>query len=109
MQPTENRKAVAYMQESLYDSTGYYVVYAPIDISAMDHIMEGKNSDNVSILGSGFAVLPGRTDRESILTIGFQVMDEELTTPEYLPPQSVLTAHRLMKETTSLIKAAIIS
>ncbi|CAA3030029.1 homeobox-leucine zipper PROTODERMAL FACTOR 2-like [Olea europaea subsp. europaea] len=109
VEPTENRKAVAYLQESFYDSTGYYVVYAPIDISAMDHIMEGKNSDNVSILGSGFAVLPGRTDRESILTIGFQVMDEELTTPEYLPLQSVLTAHRLMKETTSLIKAAIIS
>ncbi|KAL2496285.1 homeobox-leucine zipper protein PROTODERMAL FACTOR 2-like [Forsythia ovata] len=107
VEPTENRRAVAYLHESFCDSTaGYYVVYAPIDISAMDHIMEGKNSENVSILGSGFAVLPGKSDRESILTIGFQIMDEELTRPEYLPPQSVLTAHRLMKETISLIKTA---
>ncbi|KAL2496159.1 Homeobox-leucine zipper protein PROTODERMAL FACTOR 2 [Forsythia ovata] len=109
VEPTENRRAVAYLHESFCDSTGYYVVYAPIDISAMDHIMEGKNSENVSILGSGFAVLPGKSDRESILTIGFQIMDEELTRPEYLPPQSVLTAHRLMKETISLIKTAVIS
>ncbi|CAI9784189.1 unnamed protein product [Fraxinus pennsylvanica] len=109
VEPTENRKAVSYLHESFYDSTGYYVVYAPIDISAMDHIMEGKNSDNVSILGSGFAVLPGKSDKESILTIGFQIMDEELTMPEDLPPQSVLTAHSLMKETISLIEPAIIS
>ncbi|KAL2476260.1 Homeobox-leucine zipper protein PROTODERMAL FACTOR 2 [Abeliophyllum distichum] len=109
VEPTENRRAVAYLHESFCDSTGYYVVYAPIDIPAMDHIMEGKNSENVSILGSGFAVLPGKSDGESILTIGFQIIDEELNTPEYLPPQSVLTAHRLMKETISLIKTAVIS
>ncbi|KAL2496156.1 Homeobox-leucine zipper protein HDG2 [Forsythia ovata] len=87
VEPTENRRAVAYLHESFCDSTSYYVVYAPIDISAMDHIMEGKNSENVSIMGSGFAILRGKSERESILTIGFQIMDEELTTPEYLPPQ----------------------
>ncbi|KAM3286991.1 homeobox-leucine zipper protein PROTODERMAL FACTOR 2-like [Capsicum chacoense] len=95
-----------YLQESFTDSTAMYVIYAPIDTPAVHYIMEGKDSDRVDMLASGFAVL-SCTPRGSILTIAFHIMDEELSTPEYLPPRSVYTAKRLVSETVSLIKASL--
>lgn len=89
-------------------------MYAPVDVPAMHHILQGGCADSVAILPSGFAVLPeGSPDddaatQNTILTIGFQIMDEQLTTPEELPPQSVLTAYRLMKETVSRIWTALL-
>ncbi|KAL0353612.1 UNVERIFIED_CONTAM: Homeobox-leucine zipper protein PROTODERMAL FACTOR 2 [Sesamum angustifolium] len=105
---------ITYLQESFSDSTALYIVYAPVDVPAMHHIFQGGCADSVAILPSGFAVLPeGSPDDDAatentILTIGFQIMDEQLTTPEELPPQSVLTAYRLMKETVSRIWTALL-
>uniref|UniRef100_A0A3Q7IA13 HD-Zip IV C-terminal domain-containing protein n=2 Tax=Solanum lycopersicum TaxID=4081 RepID=A0A3Q7IA13_SOLLC len=95
-----------YLQESFTDSTGMYIIFAPVDGSAVKYIMEGKNTDNVGMLASGFAVLPC-TSEGSILTMAFQLMDEEISTPEYLPPLAVSTANRLVSETVSLIKASL--
>lgn len=92
-----------YLQETFTDSTGLYVVYAPIDMSAMDHIMAGRNPDVVSILPCGFVVLPTSGIAGSVLTMSFQVMDEEASTPEYLTPKSVLTARNIIMSTVDLI------
>ncbi|XP_020553953.1 homeobox-leucine zipper protein PROTODERMAL FACTOR 2-like isoform X2 [Sesamum indicum] len=111
---SSNRREITYLQESFSDSTAFYIVYAPVDVPAMHHILQGGCADSVAILPSGFAVLPeGSPDddaatQNTILTIGFQIMDEQLTTPEELPPQSVLTAYRLMKETVSRIWTALL-
>lgn len=113
----KKKTEMLYVQETFSDSTGLYLVYAPIDMVAMHHTMEGKDPAMVSFLPCGFAVLPA--DRSpmsgekentggSILTIALEVMDEELSSPEYLPPQSVLTAHRIIRTTVDLIKAAIL-
>ncbi|KAK4398493.1 Homeobox-leucine zipper protein PROTODERMAL FACTOR 2 [Sesamum angolense] len=114
VEASASRREITYLQESFSDSTALYIVYAPVDIPAMHHIFQGGCADSVAILPSGFAVLPeGSPDDDAetentILTIGFQIMDEQLTTPEELPPQSVLTAYRLMKETVSRIWTALL-
>lgn len=107
-----------YLQESFTDTTVMYIIYAPVDASAVQHIMEGKYSDDVVMLASGFAVLPFSPEKTnfpeeivtggSVLTIAFQLMDEELSTPEYLPPHSVFTANKLVSETVSLIKNSLL-
>ncbi|KAL0306404.1 UNVERIFIED_CONTAM: Homeobox-leucine zipper protein HDG2 [Sesamum radiatum] len=114
VEASASRREITYLQESFSDSTALYIVYAPVDIPAMHHIFQGGCADSVAILPSGFAVLPEGSPEDdaatenTILTIGFQIMDEQLTTPEELPPQSVLTAYRLMKETVSRIWTALL-
>ncbi|VFQ67299.1 unnamed protein product [Cuscuta campestris] len=110
---TTDQEAKIYLQESFTDSEAVYVVYAPVDEAAMRYILDGKDIDHVSILPSGFVILPASLDGGggSILTICFQIMDDEqLPSTDYyhLPPQSVLTVHKLVRETISLIKAAFI-
>lgn len=98
-----------YLQESYTDATGYYIIYAPIDDSALKALLEGANSDRVAVLGSGFTILPERRIDQgletagSILTIVFQIADENLSSPEYLPPQLVSTLHNLISGTISMI------
>ncbi|KAL0399260.1 UNVERIFIED_CONTAM: Homeobox-leucine zipper protein HDG2 [Sesamum radiatum] len=113
VEASSSRREIAYLQESFSDSTAFYIVYSPVDVPTMHHILQGGCADSVAILPSGFAVLPeGSPDDDAatentILTIGFQIMDEQLMTPDELPPQSVLTAYRLMKETVSQIWTAL--
>ncbi|GAA0174739.1 homeodomain transcription factor [Lithospermum erythrorhizon] len=103
-----------YIQESFRDSNCSYVVYAPIDISAMSYILQGEEADFVAILPSGFSILPGSTmhvDKEggkgSILTISFEIIDESLSSPDVLPPSSVSTAYNIIKATIVSIKHAL--
>ncbi|VFQ82551.1 unnamed protein product [Cuscuta campestris] len=109
---TTDQEAKIYLQESFTDSETMYVVYAPVDEVAMQYILDEKDIDHVSILPSGFVILPTSRDGGggSILTICFQIMDEQLpsTGNYHLPLESVLTVHKLVCETISLIKAAFI-
>lgn len=75
----------------------------------MQHILQGGSADSVAILPSGVVVVPhGSSSENSILTVAFQIMDEQLTTPEeMLPPCSMLTACTLIKETIYLIRTAL--
>ncbi|XP_070011568.1 homeobox-leucine zipper protein ROC7-like isoform X2 [Nicotiana sylvestris] len=87
----EDKSEMFYLQESFTDSTVMYIIYAPVDASAVQYIMEEE------IVTGG-----------SVLTIALQLMDEELSTPEYLPPHSVFTANKLVSETVSLIKNSLL-
>ncbi|KAH7860213.1 hypothetical protein Vadar_010713 [Vaccinium darrowii] len=105
---------IFYLQESQTTSTGSYVVYAPVDLFTMNSVLSGDNPDNIQILASGFAVLPdqsGTPGREenggTLLTIAIQVVDQHSSTPQYLPPISVLTVYSIITETVKLIRAAI--
>jgi len=96
---------IFYLQESQTTSTGSYVVYAPVDLFTMNSVLSGDNPDNIQILASGFAVLPdqsGTPGREenggTLLTIAIQVVDQHSSTPEYLPPISVLTVYSIITE-----------
>lgn len=104
---------IFYLQESQSTSSGSYVVYAPVDLFAMNSVLSGNDPDNVQILASGFAVLPdrprtgGEENGGTLLTIAIRVMDQHSSTPEYLPPISVLTVYTIITETVQLIRAAM--
>ncbi|KAH6834788.1 hypothetical protein C2S53_000873 [Perilla frutescens var. hirtella] len=109
VEASSTRTDITYLQESFSDSMACCVAYAPIDVPTMHHILQGGRADSVAILPSGLVVLPDGTSTDnSILTVAFQIMDQQLTTPEELPPCSMLTACTLIKETVSLIRTALL-
>ncbi|CAE6184109.1 unnamed protein product [Arabidopsis arenosa] len=52
------------LQESCTDASGSYVIYAPVDILAMNVVLSGGDPDYVALLPSGFAILPDGSARE---------------------------------------------
>jgi len=107
------------LQESCTDSTGSYVVYAPVDIVAMNVVLSGGDPDYVALLPSGFAILPdgppalnGGPMHEvgsggSLLTVGFQILVDSAPTAK-LSLGSVATVNSLIKCTVERIKVAVI-
>lgn len=106
------------LQESSTDSTGSYVIYAPVDIVAMNVVLNGGDPDYVALLPSGFAILPdgpvgsqGNGAMEagsggSLLTVAFQILVDSVPTAK-LSLGSVATVNSLIKCTVERIKAAV--
>ncbi|CAN6859681.1 unnamed protein product [Brassica oleracea] len=115
------------LQESCTDASGSYVIYAPVDIVAMNVVLSGGDPDYVALLPSGFAILPdgsvgGRggdgNDQEvvssssasgscgSLLTVAFQILVDSVPTAK-LSLGSVATVNSLIKCTVERIKAAL--
>ncbi|KAH0685285.1 hypothetical protein KY290_016559 [Solanum tuberosum] len=100
------------LQESSTDSTGSYVIYAPVDIVAMNVVLSGGDPDYVALLPSGFAILPdggGGIDvgtRGSLLTVAFQILVDSVPTAK-LSLGSVATVNSLIKCTVERIKTAV--
>ncbi|KAL9384121.1 hypothetical protein Peur_024444 [Populus x canadensis] len=105
------------LQESCTDSTGSYVIYAPVDISAMNIVLSGGDPDYVALLPSGFAILPdgpgygpaGILDvgsGGSLLTVAFQILVDSVPSVK-LSLGSVATVNSLIKCTVERIKAAV--
>ncbi|KAI4371661.1 hypothetical protein MLD38_009987 [Melastoma candidum] len=67
------------LQESSTDTVGSYVIYAPVDLMAMNVVLNGGDPDYVALLPSGFAILPDGPD------IGVVVFRISLT-PSSTPP-----------------------
>ncbi|KAL7130238.1 hypothetical protein ABFS83_13G121200 [Erythranthe nasuta] len=107
------------LQESSTDSTGSYVIYAPVDIVAMNVVLSGGDPDYVALLPSGFAILPdGPTDPTvginpevgsggSLLTVAFQILVDSVPTAK-LSLGSVATVNSLIKCTVERIKGAVL-
>ncbi|GAY34167.1 hypothetical protein CUMW_010020 [Citrus unshiu] len=107
------------LQESCTDSTGSYVIYAPVDIVAMNMVLSGGDPDYVALLPSGFAILPdgpglngGRIlevgSGGSLLTVAFQILVDSVPTAK-LSLGSVATVNSLIKCTVERIKAAVMT
>ncbi|TMW85847.1 hypothetical protein EJD97_022389 [Solanum chilense] len=100
------------LQESSTDSTGSYVIYAPVDIVAMNVVLSGGDPDYVALLPSGFAILPdgGRGINVgtggSLLTVAFQILVDSVPTAK-LSLGSVATVNSLIKCTVERIKTAV--
>ncbi|KHN30455.1 Homeobox-leucine zipper protein PROTODERMAL FACTOR 2 [Glycine soja] len=107
------------LQESCTDSTGSYVVYAPVDIVAMNVVLSGGDPDYVALLPSGFAILPDGPPAlnggpihdvgsgGSLLTVAFQILVDSAPTAK-LSLGSVATVNSLIKCTVERIKVAVI-
>lgn len=106
------------LQESCTDSTGSFVIYAPVDIVAMNVVLNGGDPDYVALLPSGFAILPdgqavnGGVMGEptgsggSLLTVAFQILVDSVPTAK-LSLGSVATVNNLIACTVERIKAAV--
>ncbi|KAJ7514707.1 hypothetical protein O6H91_23G055900 [Diphasiastrum complanatum] len=110
------------LQETCTDVSGSLVIYAPVDIPAMTTIvMHGGDPGCVSLLPSGFAILPDGPERRpllrdsigidcpqtggSLLTVAFQILSN--TPSAKLSLESVATVNNLISWTVQKIKAAL--
>ncbi|KAK8575395.1 hypothetical protein V6N12_063070 [Hibiscus sabdariffa] len=105
------------LQESCTDATGSYVIYAPVDIVAMNVVLSGGDPDYVALLPSGFAILPDGPGHNgggileigsggSLLTVAFQILVDSVP-PAKLSLGSVATVNSLIKCTVERIRAAV--
>ncbi|XAR53773.1 hypothetical protein NMG60_11022454 [Bertholletia excelsa] len=106
------------LQESCTDATASYVVYAPVDVVAMNVVLSGVDPDYVALLPSGFAILPDGGDQHgggvvsevgcggSLLTVAFQILVDSTPTAK-LSLGSVATVNGLIKCTVERIKSAV--
>lgn len=111
-----NQSNMLILQESCTDASGSYVVYAPVDVVAMNVVLNGGDPDYVALLPSGFAILPDGppgTAAEgesagggSLLTVAFQILVDSVPTAK-LSLGSVATVNSLIACTVERIKAAI--
>ncbi|CAH2063279.1 unnamed protein product [Thlaspi arvense] len=121
-----NQSSMLILQETSIDAAGAVVVYAPVDIPAMQAVMNGGDSTYVALLPSGFAILPSAPQRcaaeerngnsngnggcmeegGSLLTVAFQILVNSLPTAK-LTVESVETVNNLISCTVQKIKAAL--
>ncbi|RRT70616.1 hypothetical protein B296_00036291 [Ensete ventricosum] len=105
------------VNESCTDATGSYVIYAPVDVIAMNVVLNGGDPDYVALLPSGFAILPdgpcgggGRVEEVgsggSLLTVAFQILVDSVPTAK-LSLGSVATVNSLIACTVERIKASV--
>lgn len=94
------------LQETCTDPSGSLVVYAPVDIPAMQVVMNGGDSAYVALLPSGFAMVPDGGGGGCLLTVAFQILVNSLPT-EKLTVESVETVNNLISCTVQKIKTAL--
>lgn len=99
------------LQESCTDPTASFVIYAPVDIVAMNVVLNGGDPDYVALLPSGFAILPDGAGGEgvsggSLLTVAFQILVDSVPTAK-LSLGSIATVNNLIACTVERIKASL--
>ena len=87
------------------------MIYAPVDVVAMNVVLNDGDPDYVALLPSGFAILPdgpgtGATGGGSLLTVAFQILVDSVPTAK-LSLGSVATVNSLIACTVERIKAAL--
>ncbi|WOG89948.1 hypothetical protein DCAR_0209189 [Daucus carota subsp. sativus] len=106
------------LQESCADPTGSYVIYAPVDMGAMNLVLSGGDPDYVALLPSGFAILPDGPVQNveqilevgsggSLITVAFQILVDSVATAK-LSLGSVATVNNLIKCTIERIRSAVV-
>lgn len=104
------------LQESCTDATGAFVVYAPVDIVAMNVVLNGGDPDYVALLPSGFSILPDGSSTQgggkvasggSLLTVAFQILVDSVPTAK-LSLGSVATVNNLIACTVERIRASLL-
>lgn len=122
-----NQNNMLILQETCTDPSGSLVVYAPVDVQSMHVVMNGGDSAYVSLLPSGFAILPdghcqspntahqgspscggssSSSSTGSLVTVAFQILVNNLPTAK-LTVESVETVSNLLSCTIQKIKSAL--
>ncbi|GAB2284659.1 hypothetical protein Dimus_019112 [Dionaea muscipula] len=101
------------LQESHESATGSYVVFAPLDLPAMACLLDGHDMNGISILPSGFIVLPDQPGRHgegstgSVVTVAVQLFDKSARL-NFIPADSVDTLLTLIVDCESRIRNALV-
>ncbi|MQL90185.1 hypothetical protein Taro_022777 [Colocasia esculenta] len=118
-----SQSSMLILQESCTDASGSLVVYAPIDVPAINIVMSGEDPSYVPLLPSGFTILPDDEpaageeastssnqypagSRGSLVTVAFQILVSSLPSAK-LNMESVATVNNLISTTVQQIKAAL--
>ncbi|XP_022896229.1 homeobox-leucine zipper protein ANTHOCYANINLESS 2-like isoform X1 [Olea europaea var. sylvestris] len=115
-----SQRSMLILQETCIGPAGSLVVYAPVDIPAMQVVMNGGDSAYVALLPSGFAIMPagpgsrgptmdggpGNRTSGSLLTVAFQILVNSLPAAK-LTVESVETVKNLISCTVQKIKCAL--
>ena len=98
------------LQESCTDSTGSFVIYAPIDVISINSVLGGRDPDHLPILPSGFAILSDGAPASGscLITVAFQILIEP-DPAKKISICSVSTINQLVKCTVDKIKAVATS
>ncbi|CAL9177342.1 unnamed protein product [Musa hybrid cultivar] len=97
------------LQESCTDPVVSYVIYAPVDVVAMNVVLNGGDPDYVALLPSGFAILPDGASaaQGSLVTVAFEILVDSVPTAK-ISLGSVATVNSLIACTVERIKAALV-
>lgn len=115
-----SQRSMLILQETCIGPAGSLVVYASVDIPAMQVVMNGGDSAYVALLPSGFAIMPagpgsrgptmdggpGNRTSGSLLTVAFQILVNSLPAAK-LTVESVETVKNLISCTVQKIKCAL--
>ncbi|KAH7294379.1 hypothetical protein KP509_28G068800 [Ceratopteris richardii] len=131
--PSSGSSSSLILQDCSSDKSCSLVVYALVDVDAMKAVLNGGDPDAVTLLPSGFAILPDRhalspcinhvrnsgyrklssmghnseNSHASLLTMAFQILvDHELSAK--LSLESVATINNLISSTVTRIKRALL-
>ncbi|XP_076915064.1 homeobox-leucine zipper protein ANTHOCYANINLESS 2-like [Bidens hawaiensis] len=110
------QNTVPVFQDSTTDVTGSLLVHAAVDVQSMQVVMHGGDSSCVSILPSGFAIVPdcmtepGATkpggEGGSLLTVGYQILVNDLPSAS-ITNESINTVINLINRTVQGIKNVV--
>ncbi|KAK1308013.1 Homeobox-leucine zipper protein ROC8 [Acorus calamus] len=110
------------LQESCTDASGSLVVYAPVELPAINIAMSGEDPSYIPLLPSGFTIAPdgrapdssasissshsGGRGGGSLITVAFQILVSSLPSAK-LNAESVNTVNNLISTTVQQIKAGL--
>ncbi|KAJ4961400.1 hypothetical protein NE237_021310 [Protea cynaroides] len=122
---TASQNNMLILQESCTDPSGSLVIYAPVDLQAINMAMSGVDTTYVPLLPSGFTISPdgrpvqgggagpstsshiqGNRSSGSLITVAFQILVSSLPSAK-LNLESVTTVNNLISTTVHQIKAAL--
>lgn len=118
-----NQSNVIFLQESCTDASGSLIVYAPVDFSTLNMVLQGEDPLRVMPPPSGFVILPdgpencpsglllNELDNQSaggsILTVSIQIAVSHVPSSGKLNIESVNTISNIIINTVQHIKAAL--
>ena len=124
VQPSiQGENNVVVVQETISDSLGYMIVYAPLDAQGLNMVINGEDSSTLPVLPSGFVITDdGRPNHMaagpssnggsvqgsggSLITVAFQILVSTPGTMQ-IPMDSVSAVNTLISSTVQKIKAAL--
>ncbi|KAJ1441858.1 putative homeobox-leucine zipper protein PROTODERMAL FACTOR [Sesbania bispinosa] len=112
-------RCTLFVQESYMDSTGpSFVVYSHVDKLVLTNVLNGENPDLVTMMPSGFVILPdgmpssdndvGGGGSGSILTIAYYMVLTLTGNPLFIPDNTMDVFKQLIANTVTDIENAVL-